>query len=135
MTVKPFHVCIRGRQLGLALAGLLALVPFLGAQQAPEYGCRMAPSCRPSGFSFLNKERGVGPQPGPALGLRWESGFEVFIPGRENFTVFPKPASNAADHTLHLGSSLAPPSPMPTLPLLTLPRLTPTPLPSDRPER
>jgi hypothetical protein len=126
---------MRGRRLGLALAGLMTLVPFLDAQQTPEYGCRMGVSCRPSGFAILNRDRGVGMQVGLGLGFRWGPGFDVFVPGTENLTVYPKPIPIPDGQVFHLGTSLlAPPPPAPTLPLVTLPAATPTPTPSDQPK-
>lgn len=126
---------MRAGRLELAVAGLVLLTPFADAQQAPEYGCRMATSCRPAGFSLLNKERGIGMVPGLGLGVRWGPGFEIYIPSAENLTLLAKPTPIPNGQVFHLGTSLlAPPSPMPTFSLGAPPALTPTPPPSEEPK-
>ena len=112
----------------------MALTPFADAQQTPEYGCRMGTSCRPAGFSLLNKDRGVGMLPGLGIGVRWGPGFEIYIPAAENFTLLPKPTPNPTGQVFHLGMSLFAPRLLPTLSLGTIPAPSPTPPPSEQPK-
>lgn len=111
------------RALGIAGAILLASATF--AQQQPIHGCNAAASCRPLGYSTLDKTGGLG---GFffGFGVRFGPGFEIFLPmppatpaaqGRE-------PATPKSD-LFNLGVSLLPPTPVPT----------PVPTPSGPPPR
>ena len=115
---------MRPRRLLLpAAVAFFAAAAFSVAQQQPIHGCNAAPSCRPLGFSTLDKNAGFG---GFffGVGARWGPGFELFVPASREIPILAPPAPGTGE-IFHLGASLLNPLPAPTL--LSPPPPTPSP--------
>ncbi|HKF43733.1 MAG TPA: hypothetical protein VKG01_11580 [Thermoanaerobaculia bacterium] len=101
-----------------AVTGLLSLTAaatIAVAQQQPIHGCNAAASCRPLGFSTLDKSSGLGVS-FFGFGIRFGPGFELFLPtppatpAQGQYGPSPTPRADL----FHLNASLLPPSPAPT---------------------
>ncbi|HKA36359.1 MAG TPA: hypothetical protein VKH43_06030 [Thermoanaerobaculia bacterium] len=116
---------MRPRRVSLAVSGLflLAAAASVVAQQQPIHGCNAAPSCRPLGYSTLDKNAGFG---GFffGVGARFGPGFNVFVPGVKEIPVLAPPAPPTGE-IFHLGASLL--NPLPTPALFPPPSTTPAP--------
>jgi hypothetical protein len=114
---------MRPRRLLLPAAGLfvLAAAATTVAQQQPIHGCNAAPSCRPLGFSALDKNAGFGGL-FVGVGARWGPGFTLFVAAPKEIVLTPAPVTG---EIFHLGVSLLNPLAVPTP--LSLPPPTPAP--------
>lgn len=114
---------MRPRRLLLPAAGLffLAAAAATEAQQQPIHGCNAAPSCRPLGFSTIDKNAGFGGL-FAGVGARWGPGFTLFVAAPKEIVLTPPPVTG---EIFHLGVSLLNPIPVPTL--LSPPPPTPAP--------
>src|SRR5262244_1027290 len=120
---KSVYGAMRPRRILLPAAGaLFAAASFAVAQQQPVHGCNAAASCKPLGFSTIDKNAGFGGFFG-GVGARWGPGFSVFIPAVKEISLTPPPE---AAEIFHLNVSLLNPPPPPVL----LPALAPVPAPT-----
>jgi hypothetical protein len=100
---------------------LLAAAASVVAQQQPIHGCNAAASCRPLGFSALDKSAGFGGL-FVGVGARWGPGFNMFVAAPQEIVLTPPPP--VTGEIFHLGASLLNPLPAPTL--LSPPSVAPT---------
>jgi hypothetical protein len=105
---------MRPRRILLPTAGAFffaAAASTLGQQQ-PIHGCNAAPSCRPLGYTTLDKNAGFG---GFffGVGARWGPGFDLFVAAPKEIVLTPPPP--VTGEIFNLGVSLLNPLPAPTL--------------------
>jgi hypothetical protein len=115
---------MRLRRFLTAAVGILFLAAASTvAQQQPIHGCNAAASCRPLGFSTLDKNAGFG---GLffGVGARFGPGFDIFIPASSQILLAAPPTTFRGE-IFHLGVSLMHPAPTPT------PFPPPAPTPSE----
>jgi hypothetical protein len=111
---------MRGKRLGLGIAGATIFATFLAAQQKPIQGCNAALTCsQPRGYTTT---RGNAGSVLFGVGVQWGPGFHFVVVTPTLSYPTPEPTPNLDARTFRLeGVSLLPPPP-PTTP-------TPTPVP------
>jgi hypothetical protein len=108
---------IPGRYGLLAVAATILVSAAVIAQQQPIHGCNAASSCRPLGFSTLDRNAGFG---GSffGVGARWGPGFGLYLAAPQEISLRPatEPESSrmTSSELFHLHASLLPPTPAPT---------------------
>jgi hypothetical protein len=105
---------MRGKRLGLGLAGAMVVATLLVAQQKPIQGCNAALTCsQPRGYTTARGNAGGSVLFG--VGVRWEPGFHFLVVTPSLSYPTPEPTPNLDARTFRLeGVSLLPPQPTPT---------------------
>jgi hypothetical protein len=108
---------VRAGRFAFGLISLIALAPWVSAQQEPVHGCGAAVSCRPLGFSTL-----TGNSNSVVFG-----GFS-FCPGFSFHIVTPRPSAPSSEETSQVGVRV-----IRLRNVSLLPSPTPTPAPAPAP--
>jgi hypothetical protein len=105
---------MRGKRLGLGLAGATVFTTLLVAQQTPIQGCNAAITCsHPRGYTTARGNAGGSVLFG--VGVSWGPGFHFLVVTPSLSSPAPEPTPNLEARTFRLqGVSLLPPQPTST---------------------